>query len=191
MAILPIYLSGAPVLHTPARRIEQVTDEIRALADDMVDTMHAAPGVGLAAPQVGHGLQLFVWHYEWADDVSSGVVINPTLRRRGPWRHRFRGEPDEEGCLSLPGMRFPLARAERAVLTGVDLEGAPLRIEAHGWLARIFQHEYDHLQGVLYRDRLPRRFKREADAEIEQADFAPGESWLPGDELTESDFGQS
>lgn len=191
MAILPISLSGSPVLHAPSRRIERVTDEIRALAQDMVETMHAAPGVGLAAPQVGHGLQMFVWHYEWADTVSSGVVINPSLRCRGPWRHRFRGEPDEEGCLSLPGLRFPLARAERATLTGVNLDGLPVRIDAHGWLARIFQHEYDHLQGVLYRDRLSRRRKREADAEIEQADFVPGESWLPGADLTESDFGES
>lgn len=191
MAILPISLSGAPVLHTPSHRVEDITDEIRDLARDMVDTMHAAPGVGLAAPQVGHGLQMFVWHYEWADDSSSGVVINPALRRRGPWRHRFRGEPDEEGCLSLPGLRFPLARAERATLSGVDLDGLPVRIEAHGWLARIFQHEYDHLQGVLYRDRLTRRHQRAADAQIAQADFALGGLWLPGDELTESDFGDS
>src|SRR6185437_15263535 len=108
--------------------------------------MDQAPGVGLAGPQVGVPLRLFV--YGWTDDddvLHRGVAINPVL-----WLSPAAvGEPDEdtesEGCLSFPGERFPLRRAESVILEAVDLEGEPFTVRADGWLARIFQHEYDHL----------------------------------------------
>ncbi len=189
MAILPIAITGNPVLHRPASPVEEVTDELRALVADMVETMHEAPGVGLAAPQVGVSRQLFVWHFDEDGHISQGVVINPTLRLRGPWPNRFRGEPDEEGCLSIPGLRYPLARARRAFLTGRDLDGEPINIHATGWLARIFQHEMDHLKGIVYRDRLSRRWRAEADEEIAQSTWLrTSSSWTPGQDGLESDF---
>ena len=121
----------------------------------MFETMDKAPGVGLAATQVGEGLRVFT--YTWTEDDDTlvrGVVINPSLEL-GPIST---DEPDEEteseGCLSFPTYRFPIKRAEHVVLTGIDLEQNPVRIEANGWLARIFQHEYDHLHGVLFIDKL-------------------------------------
>ncbi len=189
MAILSIVTTGSPVLHQRAAPIHQVTNEIRTLVSDMTDTMHEAPGVGLAAPQVDVGLQIFVWHYESDEGLHQGHVLNPRLTLRGPWKGRLRGEPAEEGCLSIPGLRYPLARAHRAHLVGTNLEGRPLSIAASGWLARIFQHEYDHLQGVVYRDRLARKWRKEADIDIAQSDFiSRGTSWTPGADGQESDF---
>ena len=189
MAVLPIAITGTPVLHRPAAHIGEVTEEIRSLAADMVETMHAAPGVGLAAPQVGVGLRIFVWHFDDGLQLSEGVVINPTLSLSGPWPHRFRGEPDEEGCLSIPGLRYPLARAESAHLRGTNLDGHQVDIRATGWLARIFQHEFDHLRGVLYRDRLRRRWRRLADQDISQSEWLHDRhSWVPGVDGVESDF---
>lgn len=182
-------ISGDPVLHTPARSIDEVTDALRTLVDDMVETMYAAPGVGLAAPQVGVGLRLFVWHYDDGEAVSEGHVLNPHLVLAGQPRPSWREEPDEEGCLSIPGARFPLARFSHARLTGQTLEGEPLDIRATGWLARIFQHEYDHLQGILYADRLNRSDTRECREHVRNHGWGvPGQSWTPGLDGEESDF---
>lgn len=191
MTILPIRITGDPVLH---RRAEEVLGFDAALADlahDMVETMGAAPGVGLAAPQVGVGLRLFVWSYAGGarfdarydhEDVTGrhGVVVNPELFVT-PVAVR---QPDEacetEGCLSVPGHQFPLVRAERAVLTGVDITGAPVHVEARGWLARIFQHEYDHLEGTLYVDRLAEPWASRARGVVRGAGWGgPGQSWTP------------
>lgn len=188
MSLLPIFTTDSEIVHHRAQPIDIVTDEIRQLAGQMVQTMEAAPGVGLAAPQVGVALRLFVWRYEGDDGHSEGVVVNPRLTLGGRRRNRFVGEPDEEGCLSLPGLRYPLARAERAVLEGHDLDGLPVRVSAEGWLARIFQHEYDHLNGVLYRDRLRRRFRRAADAEWRSLHPEFLRQWTPGLDGEESDF---
>lgn len=189
MAILPIFITPSQPLREKASLVERVTDDIRALVRDMTETMHAAPGVGLAAPQVGVRRQVFVWHWESDEGLHQGHVLNPSITLRGPWRGRFRGEPAEEGCLSIPGLRYPLARAERARLRGSDLEGNAVDIAAMGWLARIFQHEYDHLQGVLYRDRLSRPWRREADSDIaESRVIGHATSWTPGLEGTEEDF---
>jgi peptide deformylase len=155
----------------------------------MVDTMRAAPGVGLAAPQIGVSQQVFVW--EWTDDdgiLQEGAVINPTLHV-GPLERR-KADPDEdlEGCLSVPDFRYPLVRAKRVVLRGTTPLQTPVQITAEGWLARIFQHEFDHLQGTLYVDQLPWRLKRSARKEIRAEGFdAPGQSWLPGVDDFESD----
>jgi len=188
VTVLPILTIGHDVLHSPAQAVTEVTNELRSLAADMVDTMHAAPGVGLAAPQVGVSVQMFVWHYD-DGEISEGVVVNPTLTLKGPWRNRFSGEPAEEGCLSVPGLRFPLARAEQVILRGQDLEGKPVTINAEGWLARIFQHENDHLRGVLYRDRLRRRWRKHADREIAESELLKlPNSWHPERDGSESEL---
>jgi peptide deformylase len=148
----------------------------------MFDTMREAPGVGLAAPQVGVGLRLFV--YNWTDETDTlhrGVAINPEL-----WvSPTSLGEADEddesEGCLSLPGERFPLRRAQLAILRAVDLDGVPFEVRADGWLARIFQHEYDHLEGILYADRLDHVHAKAAAKAIKKSGWGlPGLSWMPG-----------
>jgi peptide deformylase len=148
----------------------------------MIDTMRAAPGVGLAAPQVGVGLKVFVW--EWEDEneiLHEGVVVNPSLTTARMPRGKLDPEADLEGCLSVPDFRFALRRSDHVVLSGRTLENEPLEISASGWLARIFQHEYDHLQGTLYIDRLPWRSILRARKEIKEEGWArPGLSWLPG-----------
>lgn len=181
MAILPIVISGEPVLHRPAERVTEFDSDLHQLVENMFDTCVAAPGVGLAAPQVGVGKRIFVWMYEDQDEApSQGVAINPEL-----WVSPIApGIPDEEeveGCLSFPGERFALRRAERALLRAVDLEGTPFEIEATGWFARILQHEYDHLDGLLYVDRLIHPENRGAQkASRKQGWGVPGLSWLPG-----------
>ncbi|MGV8969868.1 MAG: peptide deformylase [Microbacteriaceae bacterium] len=182
MAVLSICITGEPVLHIRAREVTVFDDDLRTLVTDMIDTMHEAPGVGLAAPQVGIDLRIFIYHWEDDDEtVFSGVAINPELWISPPPA----GEPDEvddsEGCLSVPGGRFPLRRAELAILRAVDLDGTPFEISATGWLARIFQHEYDHLEGVLYVDRLDDKNARTARKDIKRAGWGiPGMSWMPG-----------
>ena len=181
-------ITGEPVLHQSAAPVDQITDDIRTLVADMIETMHAAPGVGLAAPQVGVGQRIFVWHWTDDDDVlHEGVAINPEL-----WMSPMEpGEADEdddsEGCLSLPGERFPLRRHPGAILRATDLDGESFEIVADGWLARIFQHENDHLDGVLYADRLEHPFgKAAAKAVKKQSWGGPGKSWLPGRDTPES-----
>lgn len=182
MAALSICITGEPVLHSASAEVEVIDDALRALVADMFETMEAAPGVGLAAPQVGVDARLFV--FDWTDEDAvrwRGVAINPELLvSPGPI-----GEPDEEvdseGCLSVPGERFPLLRSERAVLRAIDLDGEPFEIEATGWLARIFQHEYDHLDGVLYVDRLAHPHSKAAARAVRKRSWGvPGQNWLPG-----------
>jgi peptide deformylase len=184
VGIRPIRITGDPVLHTPAKPVTNWDDSLQELMEDMVDTMRAAPGVGLAAPQIGVPLQVFVW--EWVDDdgvAQEGAVINPVLSLGPKTRGKPDPEADLEGCLSVPDFRFPLSRTTRVVLTGFTPEKTPLQISAEGWLARIFQHEFDHLQGKLYIDRLRWRLRREARAEIKEEGWGiPGLSWTPGDD---------
>jgi peptide deformylase len=137
------------VLHQPAAPVEAVTPEIQALINDMIQTMYAAPGVGLAAPQVGVGVRIFVC------DISVGrnagellTFINPTFIERDGM------QLEEEGCLSAPGFNATVARPSRAVLKGLDRNGEEQTIEATGLLARCFQHEMDHLDGLIFIDRL-------------------------------------
>ena len=180
--MLPILILGDPVLHSPASPVGVVTAGIRTLVEDMYETMDAAPGVGLAAPQVGVPLRLFVYSYE--DDEGApwrGVVIDPELWISPPEP----GCPDpgheSEGCLSFPGERFPLRRADRAVVTGRDLDDAPVRLEVAGWRARILQHEFDHLDGILYVDRLGDADAKTANKIARKRGWGvPGLSWMPG-----------
>jgi peptide deformylase len=189
VSVLPIAVSGHPTLHHLATPVTDVTADIVQLVSDMTDTMHAAPGVGLAAPQVGVSLQIFVWHYDDGSQLHEGHVLNPRLRVSGWPRHLLCGEPEEEGCLSLPGLRSPLARYPRARLQGRDLEGQPVDILAEGWLARIFQHEYDHVRGVLYADRLSTTRRRNILTESASAGFGTALiSWTPGVDGEEGDF---
>jgi peptide deformylase len=182
MAVLPIRISGDPVLHSPAAPVTAFDDELRDLVDDMLETMDAAPGVGLAAPQVGVPLRLFV--YGWTDDddvLHRGVAINPVLWISPASIDELDEDEESEGCLSFPGERFPLRRSQSAILQAVDLDGEPFEVRAVGWLSRIFQHEFDHLDGVLYVDRLRHPSgKAAAKASRKNGWGVPGLSWLPG-----------
>ena len=189
MTVLPIVVTGHPALHQPAQPVEAPTPDIVQLVTDMTDTMHEAPGVGLAAPQVGVSLQIFVWHFDDGEKLHEGHVLNPRLVVSGWPRHLLFGEPDEEGCLSVPGLRSPLARYPRARLRGIDLNGDPVDVSAEGWLARIFQHEYDHTRGVLYVDRLSHRRRREVFTDSKALGLGTTlTSWTPGVDGEESDF---
>ena len=182
MAIRPITITGEPVLHSRASEVELFDDELKTLVRDMFDTMDEAPGVGLAATQVGVGLRIFVYDYPDDDDNERrGVIINPVLEI-GPIES---GEADWdtelEGCLSVPGERFPIKRADWARVSGVDLDQKPVSIEATGWFARIFQHEFDHLEGTLYVNKLATPHFEDALSIIEERGWGiPGRSWLPG-----------
>lgn len=180
MPIRPICITGEPVLHRPAHAVTNFDDDLRQLVADMFDTMDEAPGVGLAAPQVGVPLRLFVYTYDDEGELKRGVVINPELWIE-PTPVREPDEDDEEGCLSVPGERFPIVRSERARVMGVDLDQKPVAIEAEGWFARIMQHEFDHLNGVLYVDRLEYPHRKAAHKAIRRNSWgSPGQTWLPG-----------
>jgi peptide deformylase len=182
MAVLPIRISGEPVLHEPAAEVVEFDETLTELVSDMFDTMAAAPGVGLAGPQVGVPLRLFV--YNWTDDDDTlwrGVAINPELWVTPTIPAEADEDEESEGCLSIPGERFPLQRGDRAILRARDLDGEPYEIVAEGWLARIFQHEFDHLNGVLYADRLePAYAKAVAKALRKNGWGVPDQSWTPG-----------
>jgi len=182
VTVLPIRITGDPVLHAPAQPVGTIGPELRELVADMIETMHAAPGVGLAAPQVGEGLRLFVW--SWEEDEATrheGVAIDPVLWITPVPTGAADEDEESEGCLSIPGERFPLRRAGRAILRARDLDGDPFEIEAEGWLARIFQHEFDHLNGVLYADRLEHVHVKEVGKAIRREGWGkPGLSWMPG-----------
>ena len=160
--ILPIRKLGDPVLKSPAKPVASFDDALRKLAQDMVETMYDAEGVGLAGPQVGLSQRLFVF-----DDGESGpkFMANPELSGG-------QGEVTiDEGCLSIPGPYYPTMRFERIRCRGRDLQGAPYEIEAEGLLARIFQHETDHLDGMLYIDRLDDQARRSVLAELRQIEL--------------------
>ena len=182
MTVLPIRITGDPVLHTPAAPVTAFDDDLRALVADLFETLVAAPGVGLAAPQVGVPLRLFV--YDYAHDPAGpqrGVVINPVLWVSPTTTGELDEDQETEGCLSVPGERFALRRAERALLRAVDLDGRPVEVEASGWFARILQHEFDHLNGTLYVDRLDLIQGRRAKKAIVANKWGkPGLEWLPG-----------
>ncbi|BDZ50882.1 peptide deformylase [Frondihabitans sucicola] len=182
MPVRPIKITGEPVLHEAAAEVTAFDETLRTLVADMFDTMDHAPGVGLAGPQVGVPLRVFVYSYVDDDGTSwRGVAINPELWQSPLTLDDLDEDEESEGCLSIPGERFPLRRAEGAILRAVDLEGDPYEIEAHGWLARIFQHEYDHLDGVLYADRLEHPHWKAASKVVKKKSWGvPGKEWTPG-----------
>ena len=153
MAVLTIRTFGDPVLRQKARLVDDVGDVQRRLSEDMLETMRVAPGVGLAAPQVGVLERIFTWEVE--DEF--GTIINPEITKRSAETYT-----DEEGCLSLPGLVYPVERYLGVRVEGLDDNGNPVEIDAEEHLARVFQHEIDHLDGVLFIDRLPDDLRREA-----------------------------
>jgi len=153
--IRPILKYGDAVLHEKARTVDAMTTDIDRLVGDMIETMYAAPGVGLAAPQVGVALRIFVVDISVGRDPDGLIVlINPEFVERDGV------QLEEEGCLSVPGFNATVVRPTRAVVKGLDREGEPRQHEGAGLLARAFQHEMDHLDGTLFVDRL-RGIKRD------------------------------
>jgi peptide deformylase len=141
-----IRVFGDPVLKQRAAEVADIDGRLAQLADDMIATMRAAPGVGLAAPQVGVQKRLFV--YELPDGDGPHTIVNPVITEsRGEWVY-------DEGCLSVPGLSFEIVRPDEVHLTGVDLDGNAVSIEANELMGRLFQHELDHLNGVLLLERL-------------------------------------
>jgi peptide deformylase len=165
MAVLKVRRYGDPVLRRRAPAVEAVTPEIRRLAEDMIDTMYDEVGIGLAAPQVGASLRLMVVGDE--EGRGAQVLVNPAITDQGG------SVTAEEGCLSLPGIFAQVTRSEWVTLDAHDLNGRPLSVTARGMRARVFQHEIDHLDGVLFidhlepvaRDRIKRRIKKEGFSE--------------------------
>lgn len=147
--IRPILRHGADALHQSAAPVAEITRDIQELIDDMIQTMYAAPGVGLAAPQIGSPLRIFV------ADVSVGRTPSDLLAFINPeFVEREGVQWEDEGCLSVPGFNATVARPARVVLKGLDRSGDEQVIEASGLLARCFEHEMDHLEGTLFVDRL-------------------------------------
>ena len=182
MSVRPIRIIGDPVLHNPTRPVEVFDDALAALVVDMFDTMAAAEGVGLAANQVGVDLRLFV--YDCPDlelgRRQRGVVVNPVLETSERPETMPDPDDDEEGCLSVPGEQFPTGRAEWARVTGVDEHGKPVSVEGRGFMARCLQHETDHLDGIIYVDRLIGRNQRAARKAVRRAGWGgPGLAWDP------------
>jgi peptide deformylase len=164
VAIQPIRLFGDPVLREKAQPVTTFDAELRRLVRDLTDTMLDAPGVGLAAPQLGVGLRVFTYH---VDDVV-GHLVNPELQlsegeQLGP-----------EGCLSLPGLEYDCLRAMRVVARGVDMHGEPVAMQGSDLLARCIQHEVDHLDGILFIDRLDTTARKAAMKAIREAEWAGG-----------------
>jgi peptide deformylase len=182
MAIRPIHITGSPVLHQRAEEVRVFDESLADLVADMFETMDKAPGVGLAAPQIGVGLRVFTYDYpDDEDQERRGVIINPVLEVGEIIDEPADEETELEGCLSVPGERFPLKRAESVKIRGLDLEQKPVEIEATGWFARVFQHEFDHLDGKLYVDRLAEPWKEiSAEVILERGWGKPGVTWLPG-----------
>jgi peptide deformylase len=157
-----IRVVGDPVLHAPSREVTEFDDALAELIDEMFASLAIAGGVGLAAPQIGIGLAVFV--YDCPDDTGVhqvGHVVNPVLTTSG-------GQiTADEGCLSVPGPYHELARAAQATVRGVDKTGAPLEVSGTGFFARCLQHETEHLRGILYIDHLPRNRRRRVLREME------------------------
>ena len=161
MAVFPIRVFGDPVLNTSAHPVEEFDDALRRLIDDMLETMYAAPGVGLAAPQIGISKRLFVY------DVGEGPghLINPELTETsGEWEF-------DEGCLSVPERFWPITRPSFARLEGVDVEGEPVVLEGEELMGRMLQHEFDHVNGMLLLERLGKRERKAALRELREAAF--------------------
>jgi peptide deformylase len=153
MAVLRIRTFGDPGLRERAREVDKITDVHRRLVDDMFETMRAAPGVGLAAPQVGVLERIFVWEV----DDERGAVVNPVITESSDEEAVY-----EEGCLSVPGLYREVSRPARIKVEALDLDGNALSISVDEFKARVWQHEIDHLDGVLFIDRLPEEQRREA-----------------------------
>jgi peptide deformylase len=182
VAVRPIRIVGDPVLHTPTRPVAVYDDALRELVADLFDTMAAADGVGLAANQVGVSLRLFVFDCpdEELRQRRRGVVCNPVQETSPRPETMPDADDDDEGCLSVPDEQFPTGRADWARVTGTDEHGEPVAVEGRGFFARCLQHETDHLDGVLYLDRLVGRHRRAGRRAVRDRGWGePGHAWDP------------
>ena len=161
MSIKPIRLFGDPVLVTPAAPVVDFDKELRNLVADLTDTMIEAPGAGLAAPQIGVSLRVFVWDV----DDELGHLINPTLDLSDEL------QDGEEGCLSFPALRYQTPRAMRVVAKGFNMYGDPVIVEGSEFLARAIQHETDHLDGIVFIDRLATADRKLAMRQIRESEW--------------------
>jgi peptide deformylase len=170
VSVTPIRLFGDPVLRTPAAPVVDFDAELRHLVGDLTETMFEAGGAGLAAPQIGVGLRVFTWHV----DGSLGHLINPDVTPVGE-----ETEEGPEGCLSIPGFRFDCRRHLYVAATGWNMHGEPIRVEGSHLLARAVQHETDHLDGVLFVDRLDEQARDAALDAIAEAEWAGLGDYVP------------
>jgi peptide deformylase len=161
MSIQEIRFFGDPVLTTPASLVVDFDKELRVLVQDLTDTMIDAPGAGLAAPQIGVPLRVFVWDV----DEQLGHLINPVLTLSEEMQE------GEEGCLSFPEIRYQTPRAMRAVAKGFNMYGEPITVEGSEFLARALQHETDHLDGILFIDKLLPEDRKLAMKEIRESEW--------------------
>jgi peptide deformylase len=163
VSVQPIRLFGDPVLTTPADPVTTFDKELRTLVKDLAETMIDAPGAGLAAPQIGVSLRVFT--YDVDDEV--GHLCNPVIAVVGD-----EDQEGEEGCLSFPGLTFPTKRHLRVIATGMNMHGDPVTVEGSELLARCIQHETDHLDGILFIDRLDRAQRKAAMRAIREAEWS-------------------
>jgi peptide deformylase len=170
VSVTPIRLFGDPVLRTPAAPVVDFDAELRQLVGDLTETMFEAGGAGLAAPQIGVGLRVFTWYV----DGSLGHLINPDVTPVGE-----ETEEGPEGCLSIPGFRFDCRRHLYVAATGWNMHGDPIRVEGSHLLARAVQHETDHLDGVLFVDRLDEQARAAALDAIAEAEWAGLGDYVP------------
>ncbi|MEM6457151.1 MAG: peptide deformylase [Acidobacteriota bacterium] len=183
MPVRPIVRLGHPALRTAAEALDPQRvhdDDVQALIDDLIDTMHDANGVGLAAPQIGIGLQLFIWRAITARTDPEAVPEAPVRTVINPMLEPLSGAlvTDWEGCLSIPDLRGLVPRRPAVRLHGLDRRGEPMALTLEDYEARIVQHEYDHLNGIVFLDRMPDlrslAFRDEWQAYLTVADDAPG-----------------
>ena len=165
VTVQPIRLFGDPILRTVADPVTVFDKELRTLVADLAETMLHAPGVGLAAPQIGVGLRVFTYH---VSEDQQGHLINPVLHFPGDEQ-----QDGPEGCLSVPGLSFDCRRRQHVVAHGQNMHGDPITVEGTALLARCVQHETDHLDGVLFVDRLDPATRKEAMRAIRAADWGP------------------
>jgi len=173
MAVREIVTLPEPVLRKKARKVMDFGPELQSLIDDMVETMRVAPGVGLAAPQVNAPVRVIVVEYGEQDEEEETAIPPKLYTVVNPEITRFSKESEvgSEGCLSIPGFAGDVERPLGITVKGLNRHGQPIRIKAEGWLARIFQHEIDHLDGVLFIDRAERVWKLEGEtAQVSVAD---------------------
>jgi peptide deformylase len=165
VAVRPIRLFGDPVLRVPAAPVTDFDRSLRKLVKDLTDTMLEAPGAGLAAPQIGVGLRVFTYDI----DDQLGHLVNPEIVTMSD-----ECQDGDEGCLSFPGLAYPTQRAMRVVARGFDVHGEPVEIDGSELMARCLLHEVDHLDGVLFIDRLDPEQRKLAMKEIREAEWSGG-----------------
>jgi peptide deformylase len=178
MTIREIVISPDPVLRQRAKKVRAVTKDVKTLIDDMVETMRDAPGIGLAAPQVGASQRVIVVEVaEESEDPEAPpkppklyAVVNPEIVRHSPETNLA-----NEGCLSIPGYLGEVERYDTITVKGLNRHGKPFRLKAKGWLARVFQHEIDHLEGILYIDRATQMWRLEE----QEQEVAEGKTTIP------------